>query len=511
MLTRDIMLRRAALLAALLPVLACSASGDSGDEGDDDAAALQVGGGAWDAQAEAEYGAFIARIGEARAAGKCTTLNACVDNPAINPYRAPTDAKLDLFADCADVPMELRAYFATKTRRAFKFVSAVASDHDIPGQPPPEGEDLRYTSGNHPIAWSTAAGSKTMQRFMSKVSASVHSGFFRMAPEVEDSDTYPIKPSRASLRPGTVYYDPNGHVLVVYRVDADGTIWTFDGHPDNSLTFGRFTEGAYALGGRAQGGGFRNFRPTRVEAGTLVSLTNAELSDYGDNQYGHGTGYFDWIRVSLGGTPSPPEEKLGALLDQLCLDLGARATAVDAAHALSEGPLGPIPPNIYGATGDWEAFSTPGRDARLRGSFRNARALVLKALAAASPSAKPAVARALGKAWQKRASSPACVTRYTNGAGAEVRLTLADVQARIYDLSFDPYHCVEMRWGAVGATAEAATCPTRDAEHLARYDDERRNRNVIDRSPVGTTGPDYGPDQPEDIDVRKLLAESGAF
>ncbi|MFO0670162.1 MAG: hypothetical protein U0235_11125 [Polyangiaceae bacterium] len=353
------MLRRAALLAALLPVLACSASGDSGDEGDDDAAALQVGGGAWDAQAEAEYGAFIARIGEARAAGKCTTLNACVDDPAINPYRAPTDAKLDLFADCADVPMELRAYFATKTRRAFKFVSAVASDHDIPGQPPPEGEDLRYTSGNHPIAWSTAAGSKTMQRFMSKVSASVHSGFFRMAPEVEDSDTYPIKPSRASLRPGTVYYDPNGHVLVVYRVDADGTIWTFDGHPDNSLTFGRFTEGAYALGGRAQGGGFRNFRPTRVEAGTLVSLTNAELSDYGDNQYGHGTGYFDWIRVSLGGTPSPPEEKLGALLDQLCLDLGARATAVDAAHALSEGPLGPIPPNIYGATGDWEAFSTP--------------------------------------------------------------------------------------------------------------------------------------------------------
>lgn len=504
------MLRRTWLAVAALPLFACAASGDAGDD-EDDSAALAVGSAAWDAHAESEWGAFIARIGEARAAGKCTTLNACVDDPTVNPYRAPGDAKLDLFADCADVPMELRAYFAQKTHRTFKFVSAIASDHDMPGQPPPPNEDLRYTSGNHPINWSTASGKKTMQAYMTAVSASVHSGFFRMAPEVEDGDTYPIKPSRASLRPGTVYYDPNGHVLVVYRVDADGTIWTFDGHPDNSLTFGRFTEGAYALGGRPQGGGFRNFRPQRVADGFIESAKNAELADFGDDQYGHGSGYFDWVRVALGGTPSPPEEKLGALLDQLCIDLGARSAAVSAASATAAGPLGALPPNIYAADGDWEAFSTPGRDARLRASFRTARNLVAKSLAAVGPSAKTTMAHAFGKAWQKRASAPGCVARYTSGAGAEVRLSLADVQARIYALSFDPYHCPEMRWGAVGDGAEAATCTNADADHVARYEAERRNRNVIDRTTTTVTGPDYGPDQPEDIDVARLLSASGAF
>ena len=37
-----------------------------------------------------------------------------------------------------------------------------------------------------------------------------------------------------------------------------------------------------------------------------------------------------------------------------------------------------------------------------------------------------------------------------NIALANPALGEADVMARIYDLSFDPYHCPERRWGATG-------------------------------------------------------------
>ena len=75
----------------------------------------------------------------------------------------------------------------------------------------------------------------------------------------------------------------------------------------------------------------------------------------------------------------------------------------------------------------------------------------------------------------------------------------------------DPYHGAELRWGAYPSVrSEAATCTNCDADHLARFDAERRNRNVIDRQQVDQTGPDYGPDVPEDIDVAKLLKQLGS-
>jgi hypothetical protein len=83
--------------------------------------------------------------------------------------------------------------------------------------------------------------------------------------------------------------------------------------------------------------------------------------------------------------------------------------------------------------------------------------------------------------------------------------------SRIYDLSFDPYHCPEMRWGAYPSRpAEMATCANADAAHQQRFAEERRNRNVIDRpETISTTGPDFGPDASEDIDLPRLLASLG--
>src|SRR5262249_33907819 len=153
---------------------------------------------------------------------------------------------------------------------------------------------------------------------------------------------------------------------------------------------------------------------------------------------------------------------------------------------------------IYGADGDWEAFSTPGRDGKLRASFRGIFQHVTNSVTAVK-NGDPNVAwtgtadslvAAFKDIWGQRLAS--CKVTYTSSAGAAITLSLADLQARIYDLSFDPYHCVEMRWGADGA--EKRSCTTLDADHTKRFDDERRMRNAIDRPPAGTPTPlgDWG-------------------
>ncbi len=135
----------------------------------------------------------------------------------------------------------------------------------------------------------------------------------------------------------------------------------------------------------------------------------------------------------------------------------------------------------------------------------------MKSTAEAAPAnRRAALVAKLGASWRSHAESSTCKVTYKNSVGGSVVLTIDQVMARIYDLSFDPYHCPEMRWGAYsGVPAEMQTCSNDDATHLARFDVQRRNRNVIDRQTTATTGPDYGPNVPEDIDVVKLLAALG--
>src|SRR5690606_7034016 len=100
-------------------------------------------------------------------------------------------------------------------------------------------------------------------------------------------DFYPVSLSRRSLRPGTIYADPYGHLFVMIGLvpaqqDEPGILYAIDGQPDGSITRKRFWEGNFlwnpdpALGGS----GFKAFRPLSVatsEAGpTMVALSGAE-------------------------------------------------------------------------------------------------------------------------------------------------------------------------------------------------------------------------------------------
>lgn len=494
-----------ASFALVVGIAGCSAS--STDGSDETTDALSMGSKPWDDQAEAEWSAWVQRIGEARASGRCTSVNKCLNDPAINPLRTSGDAALDLFADCADLPMEMRAYFAVKTGRPFQYVSEIDSTG---------GGDPRYAKGNHPVAFRDAREFGSMQKMMSAISSDVHSGHFRMAGEVENGDTYPVDVTQSTVKPGTIFYDPNGHVLLVYKVDPSGTIHLMDGHPDNSLTFGIFSE-KYAVGGKTQGGGFRRFRPlsfdgSRFQRATNERLTTASAGFSGTAQYGRGQSYYAWVRDELSnGSPIEPVVEFGQLVDQLCFDMKDRAAAVGRAARVANGPLGPVPANIYGASGEWEELSTPSRDARFKASFRGLRRFI-------DSTGKMVDQHASTIAWSKSRADlmaayaakwkPAlreCGITYKNSRGADVKLTLADVEARLFDLSFDPYHCPEMRWGAFpDHTEEAASCRM-DGAHMRRFDDERTQRNAIDREYGSPTPFGWGPAEPEDVSVTELL------
>ena len=96
-----------------------------------------------------------------------------------------------------------------------------------------------------------------------------------------------------TLRPGTVYADPYGHLLVLVRrvPQSDGAAGVFlavDGQPDGTVARKRFWRGNFlfaqdpALGGP----GFKRFRPiVREKNGALRRLTNDEIAknpQYGD-------------------------------------------------------------------------------------------------------------------------------------------------------------------------------------------------------------------------------------
>jgi hypothetical protein len=457
----------------------------------------------WSDTMEREYDDFVAGLGRAVSQHRCRQLDDCLRNPGANTlYDARTDAAFDLHVDCADLPYVLRAYFAFKRRLPFGFVAAIRGD---------AGRDPRYTLNIRPDGFRTWQQFPTPRALLRDIGSMVHSGMYRMAPPIEDSDFYQAAVSRRAIHPGTIFYDPNGHVLVVTEVRADGQIYLMDGHPDGTLTYKRFGE-AFVTGTARLGGGFKNFRPLRWQNGRITRARNAELPLFdGNAQFdrtgylvdGNVSGYHAWIRASLrdGSTPIDPVEDFREQVRALCRDVSDRVDAVNiavAANIHTQSHPDALPENIYGTDGDWETYSTPSRDARLKASFRELFESVQ------SRTDRVALAPSLEAAWHEEVARPECQFQYARSDGSTAHLTLDTVLDRIYKMSFDPYQCVELRWGAVPGSDEAATCHD-DATRMRWYFDEQRLRNRIDREYGVPTPLVSGPAAGSDIDVRRLL------
>ena len=184
---------------------------------------------AWSDADERGYAEFIRALGDAN----CRTIDQCLKSPA-NPF-ARTDLPGSSWrADCADLPYFLRAYYAWKRGLPFSYINAVS----------PKGgtRDIRYTVRGNEIASrrDILTASTSGPALLTDLRNTISSAMYRLHPDMENTDLYPMRVDRKSLKPGSVLYDPNGHVAVVYEVEDDGRILFMDAHPDNSLTRGTY-------------------------------------------------------------------------------------------------------------------------------------------------------------------------------------------------------------------------------------------------------------------------------
>jgi hypothetical protein len=376
---------------------------------------------------------------------------------------------------------------------------------------------------------------------------------YRLHPDMEGTDLYPVRIDRKAIKPGSVLYDPNGHLAVVYRVEDDGRILYIDAHPDNSLTRGTYGR-KFVRSSPGMGAGFKNWRPTRLVnaarapdgtfvGGTVVFAKNAELPDYSTEQFfGNVTrpadrewasgafvlenqpvDYYDYMRAKMGGgsLAYEPLQELRNMMRANCEDIRYRAEAVDLAIQRSI-QLKPqpyrLPPNIYGTEGEWEEFSSPSRDARLKTSFKELRDQVQRFVEWHAAGDRRIVYQGMDLlmdlllTYDQEAS--ACTITYLRSNGTPVQLGYEEVRRRMFLLSFDPYHCIERRWGAT-QPAELMTC--RDDPFKADwYAAEQNLRNQIDRTYEARmdfglqdlragAGPGRGVPTPPDIDARGYL------
>src|SRR5262249_54943830 len=138
-----------------------------------------------------------------------------------------------------------------------------------------------------------------------------------------------------------------------------------------------------------------------------------------------------------------------------------------------------LPNNIYGADDlEWGTYSTPSRDARIKTAAPEVYIDLQKMLFFLEKGGPPIcyyglfLKEDLKKIYAQEAA--ACTVTYKNSKGEDVRLGFDDLMARLFSMDFDPYHCIERRWGASGRELE--TC--NDNESKARwYKAEQRLRN----------------------------------
>lgn len=481
----------------------------------------------WSAADEKAYSEFVALMGKAVEKRECNSFQSCLKHPN-NPYRGSDTDKLNIFADCAKLSYVFRGYFAWKNALPF----SVADDLELRPVPGNDG-DKRYSKYGNQVTsrldflpkksgsqWRFVDAIKALNR---TIPGSVYSANFRFHYENSDdeklfTDFYPVDVTRESIVPGTNIYDPNGHVAIVYKVTDDGKIYFIDAHPDNSLTSGLFGT-KFVRSNPGQGAGFKNFRPIKlVDAqfdsaqnsyvgGKIVPHKNADLTDFDLVQFfgtdrvprtdwskgpfvheGVKYNYYDYIRLKLskGNLKLDPMNEIRSLASDLCQTTQDRVDAVDAA-VRSGVHLKPhparLPYNIYGTSGEWEEFSTPSRDARLKTSFVELRKLAEDLLNMYLQHDPRLVYNGTDIKADMLASyqqvSTQCQIVYKKTNSEHVSLNLDQVRERLFDLSFDPYHCVELRWGARSAQ-ELASCPD-GANKRAWYSQERWLRNQIER------------------------------
>jgi hypothetical protein len=462
---------------------------------------------AWDAGEEALYSAWLRELFHAELGAELATtaLDQITGDPARNLLHGALGwdedgrhpAGLAMRPDCADTPYFLRAYYAWKRGLPFGFRGC---SRGAPGKAPRCGEVTANTAaqaGTGPQPGQLGA----LQYFMRRTLAwGVHTGNGRVALGDERSDLYPVRLDRRALRPGSVYADPYGHILVLVELfegtgGRPGVLYAIDGQPDGSITRKRFWEGNFlwnpdpGLGGS----GFKNFRPVVVRDGVAVQLGDAELlrdPGYGDVSPAQGElsgpAFYDamerLITPGVRDAASAQEEAVAALFEQARVRVTSVANG-DEFFKKNPGATVAMPEGfkVFETTGAWESYSTPARDLRLliamdvvRGFSDKVRRQPAVFGVPEGPGQAEALAGLLATLEQARAAllrEDRFRFQYTRSDGSPWTLTLAELLDRADQLeaAYNPNDCPELRWGAAEGSPEASTCRRRSpAEQQAK-------------------------------------------
>jgi hypothetical protein len=317
----------------------------------------------------------------------------------------------------------------------------------------------------------------------------VHSGNGRTAAGDDNTDYYPVPLTQETLRPGTIYADPYGHVLVLTKrvAQTDGAAGVFlavDGQPDGTVARKRFWRGNFlfaqdpALGSP----GFKRFRPiVAAKSGGLRRLTNAEIAkspEYGDFSLDQSQlkveDFYDRMDDVMSPAPLDPLRAMKEAITALEEQVNTRVLSVENGRKYQNGGGAevaiPDGASIFETTGAWEDFSTPSRDLRLliaidvvegfpdRVARRPDRYAMPKDKSVAD--VKGELVGVLASELQARKFS------YMRSDGSPWTLALKDVVDRMAELemAYNVNDCVEHRWGAPDGGDEASTCKRRAPE-----------------------------------------------
>ena len=427
--------------------------------------------------------------------------------------------------DCADFVYFLRAYFAYKMGLPFGYSNCSRGfagkppkcyqwfdvEHpEVTRPPPPPEQDVApadtaavpspaptpgllglFARSQPPVEPSATPPAKpappkpkrptNFSEYLRDVGDVVHTGAVRAGDD--NADFYTVALTQQALRPGTVYADPYGHVLMLVRRvrEVNGTPGVFlavDAEPDGSITRKRFWRGNFLFVHDPSLGspGFKHFRPiVREKNGPSRRLSNAEIGknpQYGDFSLEQSQmtaeDFYDRMDDVMSPEPLDPLRAMTDAITSLSEQVKVRVTSVENGRKYQAKQAGdtsmPDGAAIFETTGAWEDYSTPARDFRLLIAIDVVRGFPERFARRSDRYALPAgksVADMKNELQGVLASELAArKISYTRSDGSPWTLSVKDVVDRTadFEMAYNPNDCVELRWGAPENSEEASTC-----------------------------------------------------
>ncbi|MGN6749438.1 MAG: hypothetical protein ACTHJS_12675 [Xanthobacteraceae bacterium] len=402
---------------------------------------------------------------------------------------------INLRPDCADFAYFLRAYFAFKMGLPFGYSNCSRGgkcyqwfniEHPEATRPPPPPDQRIASALAEPAETAATAPARpsgstpSFAEYLRIVGDVVHSGSVRVSANDDNTDFYFVPLTQQALRPGTVYADPYGHVMMLVRRvpqsgGAAGVLLAVDAEPDGTVARKRFWRGTFLFAHEPTFGsaGFKHFRPiVRGENGAVRRLTNAEVAknaDYGDFSPEQSQlavdDFYDRMDEVMSPQPLDPFSAMKGAITALEEQVNTRVGSVENGRKYQDGHgeiTMPDGPSIFATTGAWEDFSTPARDFRLLIAIDVVRGYPDRVARHPERYAMPGGKSVADvRAEMQKVLADELAARkfsYTRSDGSAWTLALKNVVERAGDLEmgYNPNDCVELRWGATGD--EAATC-----------------------------------------------------